>query len=77
MFQIIVVIDRRTNSKKMEPILLDQSKIFKVDVSDNNFLQFSISQEKQLDRFLEFPKSQQQSLAGTNTIHLDQKKHDP
>ena len=36
----------------MKPMFSDQSIFLKLDVPDNNLLQFSIDQVKQLDRFL-------------------------
>ena len=54
---LVVVFDRSTDNKKMESMPSDQEKIIEVDVM--TYSNFSISQEKQLDRFLKSLKKKQ------------------
>lgn len=42
----VVVIDRSTYTKRVRWMLSDQYKFIQVDVLENNFLKFSIDQEK-------------------------------
>ena len=54
---LVAVFDRSTGNKKMESMPSDQKKTIKVDVV--TYSNFSISQEKQLDRFLKSLKKKQ------------------
>ena len=61
---LVVVIDRSTDNKKMESMPSDQKKFIEVAVMTYSI--FSINQEKQLDRFLKALKDkknyQQQNI---------------
>ena len=54
---LVVVFDRSRDNKKMESMPSDQKKIIEVDVM--TYSNFSINQEKQVDRFLKSLKEKQ------------------
>ena len=54
---LILVFDRSTDNKKMESMPSDQKKIIEVDVM--TYSNFSINQDKQLDRFFKSLKKKQ------------------
>ena len=48
----MVIVDRQDYIKKMDDILSDQKKFSKVSLKDDTLLNFSISQEKHVDKVL-------------------------
>ena len=69
---LVVAFDRNTNNKKMKPMQSDLKKIIKVDVT--TYSNFSINQEKQLDRFLKSLKDKKLSAAKYHSLRLKETK---